>query len=81
MAPHYLSLEGVPFSEAPDASVAFFWRDPQGTWLPNQGYCFFDVERVCVQLHDAIAGKIFGTMDFPQFHRHSIASLRRSFSS
>lgn len=61
MAPHYLSLEGVPFSEAPDASVAFFWRDPQGTWLPNQGYCFFDVERVCVQLHDAIAGKIFGT--------------------
>lgn len=58
---HYLALNGVPFSNRPDAEVAYFWRDPQGMWLPNQGNHLFQVEHVCVQLHEALAERIFGT--------------------
>jgi hypothetical protein len=57
---HYLAKNGVPFSAPPD-TAAFFWRDPQGTWLPNQGNHLFQVEQVCVQLHDAFEERIFGT--------------------
>ena len=61
MTQHYLALNGVPFSNPPDAATAFFWRDPQGTWLPNQGNHLSQIEQVCVQLHDTFAERIFGT--------------------
>jgi hypothetical protein len=58
---HYLALNGIPFSDHPDAATAFFWRDPQGAWLPNHGNHLSQVEELCVKLHDTFAEKIFGT--------------------
>lgn len=61
LTPHYLRLNGIPANATPGAETAFFWRDPQGTWLPNQGNHLSQVEQVCIQLHDAFAESIFNT--------------------
>lgn len=61
LTPHYLTLNGIPSDSPPDATAVFFWRDPQGTWLPNHGNHLFQVEHICIQLHTAFAEQIFGT--------------------
>jgi hypothetical protein len=61
MKPYYLSLHGVPFEDPPDTETTFFWRDPQGAWLPSRGNHLSEIELVCVQLHDLFAERIFGT--------------------
>lgn len=61
LIPHYLALNGIPISGTLDAGATVFWRDPQGTWLPNQGNYLSQVEQICVQLHEALAERIFGT--------------------
>lgn len=61
MTSQYLALSGIPIIGPPAEGNTFFWRDPQGTWLPNQGNRLFQVEEVCVQLHDAFEERIFGS--------------------
>ncbi|MEE4914980.1 hypothetical protein V2K41_11925 [Pseudomonas alliivorans] len=63
MSASYLGLHGVAFTDLADAPDNFFWRDPQGTWLPKEGNHFFEIDNICAQLHDAFEEKIFGTMD------------------
>jgi len=59
----YLSLNGIP-SKTPDQTAQFyFYRDPQGAWYPNKGNSLHEIDNACVQLHDALAKKIFGTYE------------------
>jgi hypothetical protein len=59
----YLGLNGIP-NDVPSASedVTFIF-DPQGVWRPSQGDRSFDVERECVEIHDALAKVIFRNQD------------------
>ena len=59
----YLALNGVAFSDLADAGANFFWRDPQGTWVPKQGNHLSQIDHICVQLHDGFEERVFGTMD------------------
>lgn len=47
LIPHYLTLNGVPINSPLNATAVFFWRDPQGTWLPNHGNHLAQVEHIC----------------------------------
>jgi hypothetical protein len=58
----YLSLEGIP-TEAPEKSGdLYFYRDPQGAWYPNKGNHLYEIDAVCVRLHDGFAQRVFGTL-------------------
>jgi hypothetical protein len=57
----YLTLKGIPSSTAPSGRENYFIRDPQGTWLPAQKNNLPAIEKVCVQIHEALAIKIFGS--------------------
>lgn len=57
----YLNLNGVPSRTAPEIAETYFWRDPQGTWTPSQDNHIIEIENVCVNLHDALAARIFGS--------------------
>lgn len=58
--PTYLSLNGIPSDTRTEGKETFFWLDPQGTWSPSQNNYLQDIESVCVQLHAALATKLFG---------------------
>lgn len=60
LAASYLTLQGVPSQNCSDPEGIFFLRDPQGVWLPSRHNYLLDVERVCVQIHDAFAARVFG---------------------
>jgi hypothetical protein len=51
--PKYLHLDGVPSDEPRHDEVAFFWFDPQGTWRINSGDRSFEIDGICVEIHDA----------------------------
>lgn len=59
----YLTLLGVPSQSAPAPDGIFFLRDSQGTWLPSRDNYLLDVEQVCVQIHDALEVRIFGSKE------------------
>jgi hypothetical protein len=66
-APLFLTLHGVPCSEAPPASEPAYLRDPQGAWRPIHGDRLYDIEAECVRLHDAFAAALFG--DIRVYHQ------------
>lgn len=49
----YLNLDGVPTEAPPKDGKLFFAFDPQGVWRISQGNALFNVEAVCVDLHEA----------------------------
>jgi len=68
----YLSLNGIPTKTPTDPESIFFMRDPQGAWYPNRGNHFYNIDNICVELHDALEEKIFGSKeDFYFFLRYS----------
>lgn len=68
----YLTLQGIPSQNSPDPEGIFFSRDLQGTWLPSRYNCLVDIEKVCVQIHDALAARVFrSTEEYWKFLRAS----------
>ncbi|MDO8845283.1 hypothetical protein [Methylicorpusculum sp.] len=60
--PVYLSLNGIPTNTPSNPDQIYFIREPQGTWVPFRGNLLHDIERECVQIHDAFAVSIFGDL-------------------
>lgn len=50
----YLNLNGIPSEKPRTDSDQFLWFDPQGVWRFSHGDLSYDVENVCVQLHEAL---------------------------
>jgi hypothetical protein len=59
----YLSLNGIPTKVPEKSDELYFVRDPQGAWYPNQGNYLYEIDAACVRIHDALAQRVFGSMD------------------
>lgn len=59
----YLSLNGIPTEAPAQSGDLYFTRDPQGAWYPNQGNRLYEIDSACVRLHDALAQRVFGSLD------------------
>lgn len=59
----YLRLNGIPSDTAPKDSETYFISDMQGGWCPNEGSLLHDIERICLELHQAIAKAIFNDLN------------------
>lgn len=52
--PMYLNLNGIPSDPPRQDDNVFLWFDPQGVWRLNRGDLSYDLDAVCVRLHDAL---------------------------
>lgn len=59
----YLRLNGVPSNTVPPNGETYFIPDMQGGWLPRGGSLLHDIEKVCLELHQAIAKAIFNDLN------------------
>lgn len=50
----YLNLNGIPSEQPRQDGTPFFWFDVQGVWRLSDGDLSYEVENVCVQLHEAL---------------------------
>lgn len=50
----YLNLNGIPSKQPRQGAVQFLSFDPQGIWRLNSGDMSYDVENVCVRIHEAL---------------------------
>lgn len=50
----YLNLNGIPSEQPRQDGIPFLWFDVQGVWRLNHGDLSYEVENVCVQLHEAL---------------------------
>ncbi len=48
-----LNLNGIPSEQPRQDGTPFLWFDVQGVWRLSHGDLSYEVENVCVQLHDA----------------------------
>lgn len=62
----YLTLSGIPSEVPPNNGDVFFFKEPQGTWIPIKGYLVHEIEHACLELHDKLAALIFG--DIKLYH-------------
>ncbi|WP_223162195.1 hypothetical protein [Salinicola halophyticus] len=44
-----------------DQFTTYFYYDPQGAWYPTKGHLLYELDNVCVRIHDAFAASLFGT--------------------
>ncbi|GKW26940.1 hypothetical protein AB6D34_03940 [Pectobacterium brasiliense] len=54
-----LTLRGIPTGTV-DGEDIYFIHDPQGAWHPNKGNHLYEIDALCVNIHDAIASCVFG---------------------
>lgn len=59
----YLGLNGVPSDTVPRNGEPYFISDMQGGWVPHEGSRLYEIEDVCLKLHEAIAKAIFNDLD------------------
>ena len=50
----YLNLNGIPSDFPRQDDIVFLWFDPQGVWRLNCGDLSYELETVCVRLHDTL---------------------------
>lgn len=50
----YLNLNGIPSEQPRQDGTPFLWFDVQGVWRLSHGDLSYEVEYVCVQLHEAL---------------------------
>ncbi|MGF6764832.1 hypothetical protein P3T24_005166 [Paraburkholderia sp. GAS33] len=50
----YLNLNGVPSEQPRQDGIPFLHFDPQGVWRLSHGDMSYDVEGICVRLHEAL---------------------------
>lgn len=50
----YLNLSGIPSEQPRQDGTPFLWFDVQGVWRLSHGDLSYEVESVCVQLHEAL---------------------------
>lgn len=50
----YLNLNGIPSAQPRQDDVLFFCFDAQGIWRLSRGDMSYEVEEVCIQLHEAL---------------------------
>ena len=62
----YLNLNGVPSEQPRQDSIPFLWFDPQGVWRLSHGDMSYDVENVCVRLHEALRRAIIEDASYSQ---------------
>lgn len=60
----YLNLDGIPSTAPHGNGLPHFWQDPQGAWRLNEGDRSFDVEAVCLQLHEGFRTAIMQGVDY-----------------
>ncbi|NSZ05838.1 hypothetical protein G6M14_05600 [Agrobacterium tumefaciens] len=58
----YLTCHGVPAKGTPPANP-YFLLDPQGYWTLSTGNWLHEIDECCVGIHDALAARIFGSME------------------
>ena len=59
----FLNLNGVPTAGPPEGDQMFFRRDSMGVVQASRGDLSFEVEAECIAIHDALAGRIFGSRE------------------
>lgn len=50
----YLNLNGIPSEQPRQDETPFLWFDVQGVWRLSHGDLSYEVENVCIQLHEAL---------------------------
>lgn len=53
-ADFFLNLCGVPSDHPREDETPYLWFDPQGVWRLSRGDMSYDVENVCIRLHEAL---------------------------
>lgn len=59
----YLTLHGVPCESAEGMDNVYFYYNPIGAWHPSQDNHLNDIESICINIHDALADKIFNGLE------------------
>ena len=60
---YFLSQDGVPVDKPSIKNQTYFFRDPQGAWYPTNCNLIYEIDALCVQVHDALAAKLFAGLD------------------
>ncbi len=50
----YLNLNGIPSIRPRQDDIPYLWFDPQGVWRLSHGDMSYEVEDVCIRIHDAL---------------------------
>lgn len=50
----YLNLNGIPSNRPRKDDIPYLWFDPQGIWRLSRGDMSYEVEDVCVRIHNAL---------------------------
>lgn len=50
----HLNLNGVPSERPRQDGIPYLWFDPQGVWRLSHGDMSYEVEDVCIRIHDAL---------------------------
>lgn len=59
----YLRLNGIPSDTVPTEGEPYFIPDMQGGWCSNERSLLHDIEKACLELHQAIARVIFSDLN------------------
>ncbi|NTA18893.1 hypothetical protein G6M11_23015 [Agrobacterium tumefaciens] len=59
-----LNLDGIPSQQPRKNGTPYFWFDPQGAWRLSEGSHLYDIEDVCVRLHEAFQQSIMEEVDY-----------------
>lgn len=50
----YLNLNGIPSELPRQDGITYLWFDPQGAWRLDQGDMSYELDAVCVHIHDSL---------------------------
>ncbi|MEO9340999.1 hypothetical protein ABFT80_26720 [Mesorhizobium sp. SB112] len=59
-----LNLDGIPSQQPRKDGIPYFSFDPQGVWRLSGGSHLYDIEDVCVRLHEALKEAIMKGVDY-----------------
>ncbi|MBA3040917.1 MAG: hypothetical protein FP819_14455 [Rhizobiaceae bacterium] len=59
-----LNLDGIPSQQPRKDGIPYFSFDPQGAWRLSEGSRLYDIEDVCVRLHEAFKQAIMKGVDY-----------------
>lgn len=59
----YLTLKGIPAGTSEGLASLYFTCDSHGVWYPNKGNYLYEIDTICVRIHDSLAERIFGSLD------------------
>lgn len=65
-SPMYLNLNGIPTDLPRQDDIVWLWFDPQGVWRLNRGDLSYELDAVCLRLHDLISKTVMQGVSYSE---------------